>query len=378
MDKCNNKNYEVVSNQKTIMISRNTIDQIRELSIVDVIGKYVGDLKKAGSSYRAKSPFTDEKTPSFYVVPQKQIFKDFSTGKGGDCITFVMEFKNLNYPQAVKEICSDFNITVEDDYEAPVRDAQETERIEMLYKINQATARKYAEFLYTMDAGHPQFHYVADEIIRRQFTEETVIQWQIGYAPDMWRYLNDLLLNKGNYQHGFDLGLIKTKGERNYDTYRHRLIFPIQDERGRIVSFGGRHLNGAIATQTEGDVIKYINGPESPVYNKSKTLYGLFHAMPGIRKSGYAHVTEGYTDVISMHQAGFNNTIGTCGTSLTDDQVTLLKRYTQKVVLVFDGDKAGIAATSRAIDMFLAQGFEVVDVLPLPEGKDPDDFVRMF
>ncbi|MES2287881.1 MAG: DNA primase [Bacteroidota bacterium] len=359
------------------MISRNTIDQIRELSIVDVIGRYVGDLKKAGSSYRAKSPFTDEKTPSFYVVPQKQIFKDFSTGKGGDCITFVMEFKNLNYPLAVKEICSDFNITVEDDYEAPVRDPQETERIEMLYKINQATARKYAQFLYTMDGSHPQFNHVADEIIRRQFTEETVIQWQIGYAPDMWHYLTDLLVNKGNYQHGFDLGLIKTKGERNYDTYRHRLIFPIQDERGRIVSFGGRHLNGAIATQTDGDVIKYINGPESPVYNKSKTLYGLFHAMPGIRKAGYAHVTEGYTDVISMHQAGFNNTIGTCGTSLTDDQVTLLKRYTQKVVLVFDGDKAGIAATGRAIDMFLAQGFEV-DVLPLPEGKDPDDFVRMF
>jgi DNA primase len=358
------------------MISRNTIDQIRELSIVDVVGKYV-TLKKAGSTYKALSPFVNEKTPSFYVVPQKQIFKDFSTGKGGDCITFVMEHENLTYPLAVKAICRDFNITVEDDYEAPVQDPKEVDRIEMLYKINLATARKYAKLLYRMDGKHPLFNVVADELIRREFSEETVIQWQIGYAPDEWRFLTDLLVPKGNYQYGIDLGLIRTKGERNYDAFRHRLIFPIQDERGRIVAFGGRHLNGAVATKTQGDVIKYINSPESDIYHKSKTLYGLFHAIPGIRKAGFANVTEGYTDVISMHQAGFNNTIGTCGTSLTDEQITLLKRYTQKVVLVYDGDKAGIAASSRAINMFLAQGFEV-DVLPLPDGKDPDDFVRMF
>lgn len=358
------------------MISRNTIDQIRELSIKDVVSKYVDNLKPSGSSFKAKSPFSDEKTPSFYVVPSKQIFKDFSTGKGGDCITFVMEHEKLSYPLAVKEICREFGIAVEDDYEAP--DPKEVERIEMLYKINQAAAAKYADQLYMMDGNDRViFNTVADEIIRREYTHETVMQWQIGYAPDEWQFLTSLIIPKGNYQYGVDLGLIKTKAERNYDTFRHRLIFPIHNERGRIAGFGGRHLNNAVKTHTSGDIIKYINSPESDIYKKNKTLYGLFYAIPGIKKAEHANVTEGYTDVISMHQAGFTNTIGTCGTSLTDDQVTLLKRYTQKVMLVYDGDKAGINATSRSIDMFLAQGFEV-QVCPLPDGKDPDDFVRMF
>lgn len=358
------------------MISRNTIDAINLLPIKEVIEKYVIGLKPAGqTTFKCKSPFTNEKTPSFYVVCHKNFFKDFSTGKGGGAITFVMEHLKFEYVQAVKEICKEFNIDLEDDGQIP--DPKEVERMDMLYKVNRAAARKYAEEFYLMAITHPLFEILNEEILRRQFSIDTVIQWQIGYAPDQWRFLTDLLVPKGNYQFGFDLGLIKTKGERNYDAFRHRLMFPIPDERGQIVGFGGRHLNGAIQTQSEGDVIKYINSPESPVYTKSKVLYGLFQAIPGIRKAGFANVTEGYTDVISMHQAGFNNTVGTCGTSLTSDQVSLLKRYTQNVTLIYDGDKAGIAASLRAIDMFLMQGFEV-QVVPLPNGKDPDDFVRMF
>jgi DNA primase len=357
------------------MISRNTIDKIRELPIKEVVSNYVTDLKPAGETFKAKSPFTNEKTASFYVVPDKQLFKDFSTGKGGDCITFVMEHEKLGYVDAVKEICKQFNITLESDTAPP--DPKEVERIEMLYKINYAAARKYAKNLWTMDGKHPAFNVVVEEIQRRDFSEETMMQWQIGYAPDEWKYLTSLLIPKGNFQYGLDTGLVKTKNGNNYDAFRHRLMFPVADERGRIVAFGGRHLKGAIVTHSDSDVIKYINSSESAVYHKSKTLYGLFHAIPHIRKTGFAYLTEGYTDVISMHQVSFNNTVGTCGTSLTEDQVTLLKRYTQNVNLVFDGDKAGHTATLRSIDMFLMQGFEV-QVTTLPDGKDPDDFIRTF
>lgn len=359
------------------MISQDTIDEIIRLPIKDVVGHYI-DLKPAGHSLKACSPFSNEKTPSFYVVPSKNIFKDFSTGKGGGGIRFVMEHLKLSYPLAVKEICNEFNITFQDDFKTSAPpDPSVIERIELLYKLNMAAAKKYCKILYTMPESHTMFPIIDAELKRRNITEEIIMQWQLGYAPDDWKFLATMLIAKGHYQNGIDLGLIKTKNSNNYDTFRHRLMIPIIDERGRVVSFGGRELPGAVVTATDSKGMKYINGPETDVYVKSRTLFGLYQAIPAIQRLGYAILTEGYFDVISMHIANCDNTVGTCGTAVTPDQVSLLKRYTQKVMFAYDGDKAGISATNRSIDLFLAQGFEV-EVLPLPAGKDPDDFVRMF
>lgn len=360
------------------MISRNTIDEVHALPILDVVGKFYRDnLKPNGSSFRGKSPWTDEKTPSFYVVPPKNLFKDFSSGNGGGPINFVMLHEKLTYMQAIKELCKAFNIRIEED--ANGADPTETEFIEQLYTINRATARRYAEMFMDMDATNPHFDLVAGEILRREFTDETLVQWQIGYAPDQWNYLSQILVQKGFHMHGTDLGLIRTKEGRTYDVFRHRLIFPIVDECGQVVAFGGRYLPAATHARedTTNKPAKYINSPESKIYRKSRTLYGLYYAIHAIRKEGYARIVEGYTDVISFHQAGFCNTVGSCGTALTEDQVKLLSRYTKKVIVIFDPDDAGIKAADRCIDLFLSHGFEL-QVCQLPEGKDPDDFVRMY
>lgn len=360
------------------MISRDTIDEVHKLPILDVVTRFYREtLRSTGSTFRGKSPWTDERTPSFYVVPRKNIFKDFSSGYGGTAINFVMLHEGLPYVDAIKAICKAFNLPVV--YEENGTDPEETEFVEKLYAVNRAAARRYAEQLLNMDGRHPHFSRVADEILRRAFTDETILQWQIGYAPDSWNFLSETLTQKGYHRHGTELGLIKTKEGRTYDVLRHRIVFPIVDERGQVVAFGGRYLPGATHfTEDPGDPSpKYINTAESRIYNKSRTLYGLYYAVHAIQKMGYARVVEGYTDVISFHQAGFCNTVGTCGTALTEEQVKLLSRYTKKAVLIFDGDDAGIRAADRCIDIFLASGFEV-QICPLPEGKDPDDFVRMF
>lgn len=351
------------------MIARETIDAIQQLPIVDVVAKfYSGELKRTGATYRGKSPWADEKTPSFYVVPAKNIFKDFSSGHGGGAINFVMLQNSLSYPLAVKEICKEFGIKIEED--ANGHDPKETEFTEQLYVVNRAAARRYSELLWNLDGNRSHFHTVADEIIRREFTDESLTTWQIGYAPDAWDYLKSIMIEKGFYQHGIELGLIKTKADRTYDVFRHRIMFPIHDERGHIVAFGGRRLR-------EEDNPKYLNSADSRIYTKSKVLYGLHFAIHSICKSGYARLVEGYTDVISMHQAGYTNTVGSCGTSLTPEQVNLLKRYTKKVIVLMDGDEAGQKAADRCIDLFLDEGFQI-DLVPLPDRKDPDDFVRMF
>lgn len=359
------------------MISRDTIDEVHKLPILEVVTRFYRDqLKSTGSTFRGRSPWTEEKTPSFYVVPRKNIFKDFSSGYGGSAINFVMLHENLHYVDAIKAICKEFNLPVT--YEENGADPEENDFIDKLYAVNRAAARRYAEQLLSMDGRHPHFHRVANEIIRRQFTDETILQWQIGYAPDTWNFLSHILTEKGYHRHGVELGLIKTKEGRTYDVLRHRIVFPIVDERGQIVAFGGRYLPGAIHFNEDPTdrPPKYLNTSESKIYNKSRTLYGLYYAVHAIQKMGYARLVEGYTDVISFHQAGFCNTVGSCGTALTEDQVKLLSRYTKKVVLIFDPDAAGIRAADRAIDLFLAAGFEL-QICPLPEGKDPDEFVRM-
>lgn len=346
------------------MISAETIDQVKELSIIDVVRKYVPDIKQLGKdSYRCLSPFADERTPSFYVKPSKGIFKDFSTGKGGNHITFVMEKLGLNYIDAIKELCREFSIRVE--YDDNGYSKEQIDELELLYKVAQSTANTYAKQLLEIDGRHPAFHELVN---KRRFSPDTIAQWQIGlapgdtsggYNPAKWTFLYNTLKNAGCYQQGIELKLIKTQAESTYDVYRNRIIYPIANEHGRIVSFGGRALHSDEFNP------KYINGEESKIYNKSRVLFGLNFAAHAVRKTGYANLMEGYTDVISFHQAGYNNTVGTCGTALTEEQIKLLKKYTTRVVLFFDPDEAGQAAASRAIDLVMKHGFQV-SVVPLP------------
>lgn len=372
------------------MISQSTIDRIKELAINEVIAHYV-DLKKAGSSYRGKSPWNDENTPSFYVVPAKGIFKDFSSGKAGDAITFVMEHKNLTYPEAIKEIAGKVGERVEYDEKPTEEQKTEHERREILLKVNAAAARKYHQLLMAprlIDFRADAAIDAIGEMIKRQFTIDTIIQWQIGYAPgnvangykpNAWKFITELVGDRSR-QEAHDVGLIQTKNGHTYDVFRHRVMYPIHDHHGRVVGFGGRAL------QEDQYNAKYINTAETKVFDKKKTLYGLHFAGAAIRKVKHANLVEGYCDVISMHQAGFNNTVGTCGTALTEEQCKLLRKYTDKVVLFLDGDKAGQDATLRAIDLLVQHGFQT-GVVPMPAGdelpegvkiKDPDDLVRYF
>lgn len=344
------------------MISHITIDQVRQLSIVDVVARYV-DLKKAGANYRARSPFTNEKSPSFYVVPAKQIFKCFSSGKGGDGIRFVMEKEGIGYIDAIKSLSSQFNIDVK--YESNGQAPGHYEEVEFLYQTNEAAANAYAKELLSVDSQHPAFMELMN---KRRFTLDTLLQWQIGYAPGevtgeytpaKWNFLTKSLTSNGHYLQGIDLGLIKTTNEINYDAFRNRITFPIVDHHGRTVGFGARAL------QADQYNAKYLNSPNSKTFDKSKILFGLHYAAHAIRKQGFANLMEGYTDVISFHQAGQMNSVGTCGTALTDGHCKLLHAYTNKVLLIYDPDEAGQTACLRSVDLLLKFGFEVA-VLPMP------------
>lgn len=356
-----------------MMISQSTIERIFELPIQEVISHYV-DLKKAGSTFKAKSPFVDEKTASFYVVPSKNIFKDFSSGKGGGSIRFVMEKTGKSYPDAIKEIAELCNIRVEYD-ELSQADIDLALDKENLYLVNEAAARKYREQLTEADAI-----FLTDQ---RAFTLDTMLQWQIGYAPGKangfspndWRFMVQLVGDK-NRKAAIELGLIQEKNGHTYDFFRHRVMFPIHDHLGRIVGFGGRAL------QTDEFNAKYINSPESKIYHKDQVLFGLYFAQKAIKDAACAYLMEGYTDVISFHQAGFANSVGTCGTALTESQCKLLKRYTNKVVLFRDGDNAGKKAALRDIDILVQQGFSTA-IVPMPDlgddrKVDPDELTRLF
>lgn len=355
------------------MIDPTTIDQVKELNILDVIGKYV-TLKKSGANYVALSPFTDEKTPSFTVVPTKRFFNCFSSGKGGDHITFIIEKFGLTYVDAIKHLCKDFAIEIK--YQENGHAPDYYDKIKLLQKIVHSTANRYAEQLKQIFSW-PLIRSETDKwravvynelIERRQFTLNTICQWQIGYAPgnagttftpDKWNFLSQILVLNGYYEQGLELGLIKTKDRTNYDAFRNRIIYPIIDHHGKYVSFGGRSLSPDTYNP------KYLNGDNSPIYDKSKVLYGLCYADMAIRKAGFVNLMEGYTDVISFHQAGITNTVGTCGTSLTEDQCRLLRNYTNKAVLFYDGDEAGQNASERSIDLLMRHGF-LTSIVPMP------------
>ena len=349
------------------MITDNTIQKVFDAAqLEEVIGEYI-DLRKSGNNLQGLSPFNNEKTPSFMVSPAKQIWKDFSSGKGGNsAVGFLMEYKNLTYPEAIVQLANKYSIEVEFDNQPEQSEEQKTleQRCAEALHLAQNAYFKHLK-LGTQDQS-PALIYLTQS---RKFTEDTIVEWQLGFAPEAWDTIKSILSEKDYFKEAEALGLVKTSKNNTYDFFRNRLIFPIHNHRGELVAFGGRDLSGKDGTA------KYLNSPESKLYVKKKVLFGLNRAIQSIKKEGYVYLTEGYTDVIAMHQAGLTNTVATCGTSLSQEHILLLKRSTQHVVLLRDGDDAGLAAATRDTKLLLEHEFRI-EVCNLPKGEDPDSLCR--
>jgi DNA primase len=348
-------------------ISAHIIDQIMQASqIEDVIGDFV-NLKRAGSNLKGLSPFTDEKTPSFVVSPAKQIFKCFSTGKGGSVVTFLMEKEHFSYPEALRFLANKYGVQIPEESEPTAKElADKTER-ESLFIINEFAKNYFYQNLQESTEGKAVGLSYFEE---RGFTKETIEKFQLGYCLNVSDDFTKAALSKGySLSYLEKVGLVKSKDERNFDFFRGRVLFPIQSISGRILGFGGRSLIN------DKKVAKYFNSPESIIYNKSEILYGLYFSKGEIVKYDECLLCEGYTDVISMHQSGIQNVVSSSGTSLTKEQVKLVKRYTKNLTILYDGDAAGIKASFRGIDLILEEGMNVKVVL-FPDGEDPDSFAK--
>ena len=348
------------------MISRSTIDQVFDAARVEeVIGDFVM-LKKAGSNFKGLSPFSEERTPSFMVSPVKQIWKDFSSGKGGTVVSFLMEHEHFTYPEAIKYLAKKYNIEVEETEQSDEQ-KQEADERESMYLVSEFASQYFQNILHKTDQGKAiGLSYFKE----RKFTEETIKKFDLGYALDEWQAFTDEALKKG-YQLNFleKTGLTIVKEERHFDRFKGRVIFPIHSMSGRVLGFGGRIL------ATNKNAAKYLNSPESEIYHKSKVLYGIYHAKQSIAKEDNCYLVEGYTDVIQFYQKGIKNVVSSSGTALTPDQIRLVNRLTKNITVLFDGDAAGIRASLRGIDLILEQGMNV-KVCTFPDGEDPDSFAK--
>ena len=350
------------------MISKSSIDTIFNTARVEeVIGDFV-QLKRAGSNYKGLSPFTDEKTPSFVVSPAKQIWKDFSTGKGGNVVSFIMELEQFSYPEALKWLAKRYNIEVEEDKDFSPEQAEAHKTKESLYLLTEVAKNFFVNQLHESEEGNMiGLSYFKE----RGFSNDIIKRFELGYSPNKWDAFAEYAEKKGYTKEIIEAsGLVSYKEDgKRFDKFRERVIFPIYSYSGRPIGFGGRILRNDVKAA------KYLNSPENEIYYKSKTLYGLFQAKQAILKQDECLLVEGYTDVLSMHQAGVENVVASSGTALTKDQIIMIKRLTKHVTVMYDGDAAGIRASFRGIDMILAQELNV-KILPLPEGEDPDSFAR--
>jgi len=349
------------------LISRETIDEVKNrIDIVDVISDFVS-LKRSGQNYKALSPFNNEKTPSFYVVPAKGIFKDFSSGKGGDAITFVMEHEGMSYVEAIRFLASKYGVEIKEDASSNEAREQQSER-EGLYILMNFAKDYYRQNLVETEEGRGiGLSYFRE----RGFNDRTIQKFELGYALDGWSNLMDEAIKK-NYNKDLleKTGLVvKNEEGRVYDRFRGRVIFPVHNLSGKVVAFGARMMG------KEKNQPKYINSPETDIYRKGQMLYGLYQAKNAIRQHNTCYMVEGYTDVLSMHQADVENVVASSGTALTEDQIKLIRRFTDNVTVLFDGDAAGIKAALRGIDLILKGGLNVRVVL-LPDGEDPDSYSR--
>ena len=350
------------------MIKTSIIDDIKmAMDIVEVVSDFV-NLKKSGSSFKGLSPFTTEKTPSFYVVPSKGIFKCFSSGKGGDAITFVMEFDGLSYIEALKYLAVKYNIAIEEETQTDEFQAAQNQR-ESLYIVLKYASDYFQKMLKSNEEGKSIGLTYFKE---RGFSDEVIESFNLGYSLNIWNNFYQEGLKKGFTKENLEAaGLVVCKENKVYDRFRGRVMFPIQNVTGKTIAFGARIL-GLDASKNQP---KYLNSPESELYNKSKILYGLFQSRQQIRQDNNCYLVEGYTDVISMHQIGVKNVVSSSGTALTDDQVKLIRRYTQNVTVLYDGDVPGIRASLRGIDILLEGGLNV-RAITFPDGEDPDSYSK--
>ena len=333
--------------------------------VEEVIGDFV-QLKKAGSNFKGLSPFSEERTPSFMVSPVKQIWKDFSTGKGGTVVSFLMEHEHFTYPEAIKYLAKKYNIEVEETVQSNEEKEAAGER-ESMYLVSEYANTYFQNTLHKTDAGKAiGLSYFKE----RGFTEETIKKFQLGYSTENWSGLTDAALKKGYLlKYLENTGLTIVKEEKQFDRFRGRVMFPIHSMSGRVLGFGGR-----ILAKNE-KAAKYLNSPESDIYHKSKVLYGVYYAKQTIAKEDNCYLVEGYTDVIQFYQTGIKNVVSSSGTALTSEQIRLINRLTKNITVLFDGDAAGIRASLRGIDLILEQGMNV-KVCTFPEGEDPDSFAK--
>ncbi len=351
------------------MIDRETVDRIyAAANIVDIVGDFV-TLKRKGVNYQACCPFHNEKTPSFVVSPSKGVYKCFGCGKGGNAVTFLMEHENVTYPEALKMVAKRYGIEVKEKELTPEEERRNNDR-ESMFALNGWAADYFADYLHHesegMSVGMAYFRQT------RGMTDATIQKFGLGFCPAKGDKMSKDALAAG-YKEEFllstGLSLKRESDGSLFDRFHDRVMFPVHNISGRIVAFGGRTL------RTDKKVAKYQNSPESEIYSKKRELYGLYFAKKAIQQQDFAIMVEGYTDVISMHQAGVENVVASSGTSLTTEQIRLLNRFTKNITVIYDGDSAGIHASLRGIDMILKEGMNVRVVL-LPEPEDPDSFAR--
>lgn len=348
------------------MIDQTTINKIfAAVDIVEVVGDFV-KLKKSGTNYKGLSPFTNEKTPSFFVSPAKGIFKCFSSGVGGNAVSFIMEHEKLSYPEALKFLAKKYNIEIVEK-ELSTEEIREKNERESLIAVSEFAAKQFIEWLHNREEGKA----VGMSYLReRGYREHIIEKFQLGYSPEMRDALTKTATEQGyKLEYLTKTGLTIDKGNYQFDRFAGRVMFPIHSLSGQVVGFGGRILKKSDKSA------KYLNSPESEIYHKSQILYGLYFAKQAIIKQDKCFLVEGYTDVISLHQTGIEHVVSSSGTALTPEQVRMIKRFTKNVTVLYDGDEAGIKASLRGIDLILEEGLNV-KVLLLPEGEDPDSYAQ--
>ncbi|RBN50412.1 DNA primase [Flavobacterium psychrolimnae] len=348
------------------MISKATIDTVFETARVEeVIGDFV-QLKRAGSNWKGLSPFSEERSPSFMVSPAKGIWKDFSSGKGGNSVAFLMEHSHFTYPEAIRYLAKKYNIEIEEteqtDQEKAITDVRES-----MYLVSEFAKSYFHNTLLNSEEGKAIGYSYFKE---RGFTNETIKKFSLGYSPEAWDAFTKEALGKG-YKLEFleSTGLTIPRDDRPFDRFKGRVMFPIESMSGRVLGFGGRILTN------DKKAAKYLNSPESEIYHKSKVLYGIFQAKQSIAKLNNCYLVEGYTDVIQFSQSGIENVVSSSGTALTPDQIRLVNRLTKNITVLFDGDAAGLRASIRGIDLILEEGMNV-KVCTFPDGEDPDSFAK--
>lgn len=354
------------------MISKQTIDKIfSTIRVEEIVGEYV-QLKRAGSNFKGLSPFHEEKSPSFVVSPSKQIWKDFSTGKGGTAISFLMEIENFTYPEALRHAAKKYGIEIEEDqreFSEEAKNAQSEK--DLLYKIHEVANDFYQNTLWENDEGRAiGLSYFRE----RELKDDIIKKFQLGFSPEKKNAFTEFAIEKGYTKEVLEksgLSIFPENAPNGIDRFRERVMFPIHSFSGRVLGFGARILKNNIKTA------KYLNSPETEIYHKSNVLYGLNQSKQAISRKNICLLVEGYMDVISLHMSGIENVVASSGTSLTTEQIKLIKRLTENVTILFDGDNAGIKASFRSIDMLLTEGMNI-RVLLFPDGDDPDSFARKY